>query len=420
MVGRSEHSRRRGPWAFGAAVAVSTAGVAISLLSATGITTSAGQMNRGALYTGVYLATGLLAGALCVPYGPRLAHRWGTRRAFLRLTEALTALWLVGGALILLGASALVTILVMAPVLGALTALAAVLAPIVYKAYLSSADVASAVATMSVVKGGAFALGALAGGLLLVVGAEAWGLIVVGLTKIPLILLLHRCAPTSALAEPRDPGNPWRDIRHGLATSVQLRRGTFLACGAALFLSPVTILVVPITQSLRQEPLYQGAGLLMTAFAVGQILSPRVARRLRRGRALLRASMFASLSSGIFLFALGATSVLISFRIELLAWIVLAIGFGMFRYAARALTIGATAEAQGAANAAKSISAMLLIAGLVAPIGTLGWSFLIGQFSAYAAVITSGVGIGVVALALMATDRPALDRDSDPIPRSHG
>lgn len=56
-------------------VALSTTGSAIALISATGITTSAGQMSRGAVYSGIYLALAMAAGTVALPFAPRAAQR---------------------------------------------------------------------------------------------------------------------------------------------------------------------------------------------------------------------------------------------------------------------------------------------------------------------------------------------------------
>jgi anti-anti-sigma regulatory factor len=79
-------------------VAVSAAGSATALISATGITTEAGQLSRGAVYSGLYLALGLAAGALALPFAPpRAAHRFGTRQVVLGGWSVVAAAWLLAG-----------------------------------------------------------------------------------------------------------------------------------------------------------------------------------------------------------------------------------------------------------------------------------------------------------------------------------
>ena len=52
----------RGAAAFVLGVGLATVGSTVSLLSATGITTAAGDFDSGAIYTGIYVAVGLVAG----------------------------------------------------------------------------------------------------------------------------------------------------------------------------------------------------------------------------------------------------------------------------------------------------------------------------------------------------------------------
>lgn len=65
-------------------MALSTAGSATALISATGITTAAGGLSRGALFSGLFLALSMAAGAVALPFAPRVAHRFGTRGEHVR------------------------------------------------------------------------------------------------------------------------------------------------------------------------------------------------------------------------------------------------------------------------------------------------------------------------------------------------
>ncbi|MCH1448204.1 MAG: hypothetical protein L7U42_05835, partial [Candidatus Nanopelagicales bacterium] len=67
-----DHSRQAsGTRALLLTVALSTAGSATALISATGITTAAGGLSRGALFSGLFLAASMAAGAIALPFAPR-------------------------------------------------------------------------------------------------------------------------------------------------------------------------------------------------------------------------------------------------------------------------------------------------------------------------------------------------------------
>ena len=390
----------RGAAAFVLGVGLATVGSTVSLLSATGITTAAGDFDSGAIYTGIYVAVGLVAGALTMPYAPHLCRVMGTRVAYAWATSLLSVCWILVALLIVLGVPALPVLLLAAPVLGGFIGFTAVLSPVVYKAYLSSGDMSQVMARMTVVKGVAAVIGALAGGVFITSGTEALGLLVAGLLRVPLVFLAVRLSPALSIADPLQTLTPWGDIITSLKQSPTLRRTTYLACGVALFIAPMPSLVVPLTQALRREPLLQGAGLLLASIAIGELLSPIVVSRLRSKHTLIASSALASVVAGGILLALAVTSIILSNEIELVAWGILGIGFGASRFASRALTFGAASGAQEVHDVSKSLAAMLLSACLVAPIGILAWSVFLGRGMAPVALALGAVGITCVRFAV--------------------
>ena len=390
----------RGAAAVVLGVGLATAGSTLSLLSATGITTAAGDFDSGAIYTGIYVAVGLVAGALTMPYAPHLCRVMGTRVAYAWATSLLSVCWILVALLIVLGVPALPVLLLAAPVLGGFIGFTAVVSPVVYKAYLSSGDMSQVMARMTVVKGVAAVIGALVGGVFITSDTEALGLLVAGLLRVPLVFLAVRLSPALSIADPLQTLTPWGDIITSLKQSPTLRRTTYLACGVALFIAPMPSLVVPLTQALRREPLLQGAGLLLASIAIGELLSPIVVSRLRVKRTLIASSALASVVAGGILLALAVTSTILSNEIELVAWGILGIGFGASRFASRALTFGAASGAQEVHDVSKSLAAMLLSACLVAPIGILVWSVLLGRGMAPVALAFGAVGITCVGFAV--------------------
>ena len=194
-------------------------------------------------------------------------------------------------------------------------------------------------------------------------------------------------------------------MRDPLGASWTLRRTTAVGCVTMLFIAPLTSLVVPVAQDLRQQPLVAGAGLLMAAFAAGQFLSPRLVRLLSRGRDDLHGAIAADLGAGVVLVLLGAVSLVVSRRAELLAWLVVGVAFGGFRYSSAALFVGSAAESGQPEDATTNLAAAMLACGLVAPVGTLLWSAVIGSVSAEAALFVGGAGALVGAAAVWAGSR---------------
>jgi MFS family permease len=386
--------------AFLGASGLSTAGTAVGLLAATGASTAAASNGNGALATGLYMAIVMLTSALSVPYAPSVGRRLGARHGYVLLQGASAFTWAMAGVALLLGAPVLPTLFIAAPIFGVTGGLSTVMRPMLTRAYLSGAGTADAFARLSVVNGVGWGVGALGGGLLLSVVPLGWGLVLNGLTVIPLVVIVSRVSPTAEPSTPRAADRPWRDARASLAGSRPLRLTAALGASSLFFFGPLTSLVVPIAQDLRQSPLVAGAGFLMTAFAVGEFLSPRVVRVLSGRRDDLSAGALAGVGAGVSLVVLGVTSLVLSDRVELAAWLVIGVAFGALRYAARAFFVGSAAEAGPPEDASHNLAAAMLVSGLAGPFGTMAWSAVIGGVSADAAVLAAGIG-AVVAGALV-------------------
>ena len=220
-------------------------------------------------------------------------------------------------------------------------------------------------------------------------------------TVIPLVVIVSRVSPTAEPSTPRAADLPWRDARASLVGSRPLRLTAALGASSLFFFGPLTSLVVPIAQDLRQSPLVAGAGFLMTAFAVGEFLSPRVVRVLSGRHDDLSAGALAGVGAGVSLVILGVTSLVLSDRVELAAWLVIGVAFGALRCAARAFFVGSAAEAGPPEDASHNLAAAMLVSGLAGPFGTMAWSAVIGGVSADAAVLAAGIG-AVITGALVA------------------
>lgn len=399
---------------FLATAGLSVAGTALGLLGATGATTAAaGEGQSGALLTGLYMSTVLLTSAVSVPYAPRVARRLGPRRAFVVLQAVAAGAWIVAGLALVLGLETMPVLLCAAPVFGITGGLSTVLRPILATSYLSdSAGTAEAFARLSVVSGIGWAIGSLGGGFLLSNIALGWGLVLNGLSILPLVATVGRAAPAVEPSTPRASDRPWRTAWSALAGGPTLRWTALLGASSLVFLAPITSLVVPIAQDLRQSPLVAGAGLLMAAFSIGELLSPIAVRRLRPGRQDLPAGAIAGVIAGVMLLLLGGVSAVLVDRLELLVWLVVGVAFGAFRYASRAFFTGSAAEAGPPEDASTNLAAAMLVSGLAAPIGTTMWSGVISQVSADAAVLIGGLGALVFGVVILGVTRATPRRDA--------
>jgi len=121
-------------------------------------------------------------------------------------------------------------------------------------------------------------------------------------------------------------------------------------------------------------------------------------RLLSRQREDLPAATVATTGAGLALLLLGAVSLVVSDQPELLAWLVVGVLFGGFRYATTALFVGSAAESGAVEDATTNLAAAMLVGGLAAPLGTLLWSAVIGGVSADAALFVGGAGAVLGAL----------------------
>ena len=409
---RAPSSPRRTSSAYMAAVGCSVAGSAAGFLGATGTTNAAGNPGNGAVYTGIYVSAVLLTSALVIPYAPMLSHRLGARSLFIKCKAVTAVVWLAVGFLLLAGVPGMPLLLVLSPVLGALSGLGSVVSPVMNKAYLAAPGMAAAFARMAVICGFAWGIGSLAGGLLLDIAPLGWGLIVNGVLTIPLAVIVSRFAPLAALSDPIERGRPWHDVWGSLRGSEALRRVTLMACVVALCIAPLALLLVPITQDLRHQPLLVGSGLLMAAMALGEAFSPKLVRRLSLRHADLPSATLTAIGAGVVLILFGISSILLSGPVELGVWTLISVAFGVFRFASRAFTIGATAESRAPELTASSLATMMLVAGLFAPLGTFVWSLLIGYFSASTAVLCGGTAMIVLGIPILISTQSANSRNA--------
>jgi MFS family permease len=378
---------RRAYWFLGA-TCVSVIGTGFGLLGATAATTAAGGADRSGFTSGLFMAMVFLGTAVAIPYSPSIAARLGGRRAFTAAQLANALLFLVAGLLLLADAPTLATLLVAAPLMGMCSGVSSVLRTLVSKSYQSSDNTARSYARLSVALGIAGGIGGLCGGLLLSHVAFGWGLVINALLTIPLLVVLTRVTPGIEPPTPPRTARPWRSAARRLASNRRLRWSAALGSSSVLLLAPVIALVVPVAESLRQVPAVGAAGVLMASFAAGEIFAPWSVAFAQRRTDDLTGGEIAGAIAGALLIIFGIASAFLSQRPELVAWILLGVPFGIFRFAARALYVGTTADAGD--DPAGNLASANTVVFLAAPVGTFLFGLSLDHDVVYLPLVASG------------------------------
>lgn len=388
------------------ATMLSAGGSAIGLLGATAALTLANAVpGSGGLATSIYLAIVAIAAPFGLSQSPHLAHSIGTRRLFILGKVATGLVWLLAGALLLFGLPPAPVLYSLAPVMGWLLGALGPITPSVNRAYLAPGQgMAKSVARAKVWSGLGAMFGAGLGGLLLSIGVFAWGLILNAALSVPLVLVTLLSAPRVEIPEPRASNGIWHELRTSVRSNRRLRLVIFQGCLTMLLIAPMTSLVVPIARSLRHEPLVAGSGLLLAAISAGALMTVQVTGRLSRHRTDLEAAVLSGAVAALVLVVLAVSGLMTAARPELAVWAIAGVGFGMFRYSARALTVGATADAVPPGQQTQGLAVVGLVSTLVAPVGLLLWGLLLDFLGAewtlaitgMLAVATAGLLLGTV------------------------
>lgn len=360
-------------WAFLLSSALAVAGTVWSQLGATAATTLSGGQSRGALYTGFVLAVLALSAGVAIPLTPKIAGKFGIRKTFVITELVSAAVWAIVGIVVLAVDDPLIPLLIGMLFAGTFGGVAAVLTPGLTHAYLGGTSLAHAYSVRAVASGFGAALGALSAATVISATQPGWGLIGNAVLSVPLGLLVLCRPPTVGFRTVKHDGRGWRAPWRDLARSRQLRRTAGLSAAVAICVVPMISMIVPIAQSLRQSPLIPGAGIVLAGVALGRLATPTIVARLRNGRDDLTGSLIAMTATCTFMLALAASSMMLTGRVELVVWAVIAMGIGATRFASRSLTLGAADSSLGPGRGLDGIAAAVMVAALAAPIGTLTW-----------------------------------------------
>lgn len=375
--------------AYGAA----TFGGAFGFIAATGLAATTGANDNGALAVGALLALYQVSAALAAPYAPRLCRDASVRLVFARVQGVSALVWLCAGVVLVVSGPSLAVLMVAAVPVGFGNGLMTVFRPILAKSYLGHEHTSGAVASMSMVIGVTWGVGALVAGWFLSTAALGWGLIIYGVSALGLAVTVRTVEPRVEAAEVLATTQPWRTAWERLQGNHVVRWSAVVGVAGALFLAPFAGLVVPIANEFRAGRPISGAGFLMASIAVGQLCSPVVVRRLAAHRTELWAAACSTALCGGGLIMLAVVSALMVDVVgELAVWLVIGVAFGATRFGAQALYFGAAAESGPAEDAPANLAAVTLSTLLLGPLGVIASSAVLGATSAYVTVVAAGVG----------------------------
>ena len=367
-------------------------GLTAGTFSSTVITTYYGGETYGPLVTSVWIVL-LVLGRLAVsPYLPAVITRFGVRRTFLTVKVASVVLWIALGSLLALGLVGAPSLYATAPFFGALAAFASTLTTLYSGAYIPGHEMSGALARMAVVRGGAIAVGAAVGALLVLPLGPAWGIIARGAFEVPLILVLFLLRPTREPAAPAAKRQVWKGLVDDLRSNKALRPLIILGMGLTVFAMPFSEMIVPITDQLRSSDIVQGAALMVAAMALGQSFSLFAVNALQPRMIPTRAAavLGGTRASALLLFAI--TAVVLSAGGQALVWCVIGLVFGMARAASGAFMAGAATASVSPEDSSRALVAFTFACTAVSPVGVLMWGLLMTYTSVTFTLMVGGVG----------------------------
>lgn len=398
-------TNRSGSVAYVVAMALSGAGVTISLLAATALETETNGGAHGALWAGAFLIIVFVTKAGAIRAMPRWSVRVAPERLFLLSTFLLIAAWAGAGILIVLGAPATALVLAIAPVDGIANGVFAVETPLLSSEFFSEQSLATAHARVSVVWGIACALGAIAAGLLIDGAGAGWALVARAALSIPMLFVIMRLVRSRKRSIPDvdvhdarvATANQSRDARRVMADPA-VRRVILLAVILTAVTAPVIVMIVPIGESLLHTSNVLGASIVLSAMSVGGLLAPTFVRlfdrRVSTGRDPILAAFVAS---GLLLAAFGVASIFLTSRIQLFALAAVGLVFGGAEFGSQSTVLGQVVRVSGSAGARQAIATMKFSTSLAAPVGILVWEVVLDTTSGVTAMFISAAVVIVVA-----------------------
>jgi len=380
------------------------AGTLVGQLGATSATTYAAN-GSGGVETGIFLAIWLGFAALSTAYVGRITHRWGRLRVFSTAQVGVAVSWSIVGIVEIITSESLLVMWLAAPVLGVLFGVTTIVSPFVTHAYLSQTSLTVSMARRNIAAGVGAMFGALLGGVLIHATDPGVGILANGLLTIPLAVFLLARPPAQARDDRPTAQNSARDLVELLRSSPQLRRVGFLTASLMICLVPLFTMIVPILNDLDQSPLPSGAGLMLAGVAAGRFFVPTVVRRTLSTRSQFAGAIRAFTWASGFMIVFAISTLVSVISVDLVVWTLIGVGLGASRFSARALTIGAAADAGPPGKDISGVAALVLIGTIASPFGMLLWGVSVDYLSSPTTVGLAALVILVIA-AVLARSRP--------------
>lgn len=369
------------------------AGTLVGQLGATSATTYAANGNGG-VETGIYLAILLGFAALSTAYVGRITHRWGRRRVFSTAQVGVAVSWSIVGVVEIVTSESLMVMWLAAPLFGVLFGVTTVVSPFVTHAYLSQTSLTVSMARRNIAAGVGAMLGASLGGVLIHATDPGVGILASGLLTIPLAVFLLARPPAQRDDDRPTTQNSARDLVDSLRSSPQLRRVGFLTASLMICLVPLFTMIVPVLNALDTSPLPSGAGFMLAGVAAGRFFVPNLVRRTLGKQSQFFGAIRAFTWASGFMIVFAVSTMVSVISVDLVVWTLIGVGLGASRFTARALTIGAAADASPPGKQISGMAVLVLIGTVVSPIGMLLWGVSVDYLS-------SPITVGLAALVIL-------------------
>ena len=377
------------------------AGTLVGQLGATSATTYAANGSGGR--TGIYLAILLVFAALSTAYVGRITHRWGRLRVFSTAQVGVAVSWSILGVVEIITSESLLVMWLAAPVLGVLFGVTTIVSPFVTHAYLSQTSLTVSMARRNIAAGVGAMFGASLGGVLIHATDPGVGILANGLLTIPLAVFL--------LARPRhkhkaiDQHAELRSGSRGIAAvQSSTPSGRLFDREPHVCLVPMFGMIVPILNDLDTSPLPSGAGFMLTGVAAGRFFVPTLVRRILSTQSQFSGAIRAFTWASGFMIVFAVSTLISVISVDLVVWTLIGVGLGASRFTARALTIGAAADAGPPGKDISAVAVLVLIGTIASPIGMLLWGASVDYLSSPTTVGLAALVILVIA-ALLARSR---------------
>ena len=380
------------------------AGTLVGQLGATSATTYAAN-GSGGVETGIYLAIWLGFAALSTAYVGRITHRWGRLRVFSTAQVGVAVSWAIVGIVEIVTSESLMVMWLAAPVLGVLFGVTTIVSPFVTHAYLSQTSLTVSMARRNIAAGVGAMLGASLGGVLIHATDPGVGILASGLLTIPLAVFLLARPPAQRDDDRPTTQNSARDLVDSLRSSPQLRRVGFLTASLMICLVPLFTMIVPVLNALDTSPLPSGAGLMLAGVAAGRFFVPTLVRRTLGKQSQFFGAIRALTWASGFMIVFAVSTMVSVISVDLVVWTLIGVGLGASRFSARALTIGAAADAGPPGKDISGVAALVLIGTIASPFGMLLWGVSVDYLSSPTTVGLAALVILVIA-AVLARSRP--------------